>query len=65
VGHASDAAACLHGDRGLVLELLQLLHLPLQQAGVFSLPVEIGRLADSRLPADLSDRNTFITLRSE
>lgn len=45
----------------LVLELL-LLQLRRQHARVFFLPVEIGRLADPCLPADLRYRNALITL---
>lgn len=48
--------------RILVLELLQLLHLRRQHARVFFLPVEIGRLTNSRLPADLRHRHTFVAL---
>ncbi len=49
-------------SRVLVLELLQLLHLRRQHAGIFFLPIEVGRLADPRLAADLGNRHTFITL---
>ncbi len=47
----------------LVFELLQLLHhLRRQHAGILLLPIEVGRLADARLAADLGNRDTFITL---
>jgi len=46
----------------LLLELAQPLHLTRHQAGVFLIPIEIGRLADARLPADLLDRRAILTL---
>lgn len=46
----------------LVLELLQPLHLVRQQACVFFLPVEVGRLADPCLSTDLGNRRAFLPL---
>ena len=48
--------------RVLVLELLQPAHLGRQQAVVSLLPIEIGRLTDPCLPADLSHRHSVRTL---
>jgi hypothetical protein len=46
----------------LVLELLQRPHPRRRHAVKLLLPVKVGRLADPRLPADLSDRHPFRTL---
>jgi hypothetical protein len=46
----------------LLLELAQPLHLRWRQAGVLLAPIVIGRLADPRLAADLTDRCAFLSL---
>ena len=48
--------------RVLVLELLQPLHLGRKQPGILLLPVEVGRLADPGLAADLSNRRALVAL---
>ena len=49
-------------DRDGGFELLQPLHLGRQQTGILLLPVEIGRLADPRLAADLRNRPPVFAL---
>ena len=51
--------------RVLVLELLQPLHLGRQQTGTLLLPVEVGGLADPRLPAGLPNRRSIFALLNE
>lgn len=46
----------------LVLECLQAAHLIGQQAAIPLLPVELRRLTDPGLPADLGDRRAFLAL---
>src|SRR3546814_2085956 len=46
----------------LILQLAQPPHLRWQQPRVLLLPVEVGRLTDPRLAADLSDWRSFLTL---
>lgn len=49
-------------SRILVLDLLQPTHLVRQQPAIALLPVELGRLADPGLAADLRDRRASLAL---
>ncbi|TCS51615.1 hypothetical protein EDD52_14115 [Primorskyibacter sedentarius] len=46
----------------LVFQCLQPAHLVGQQAGILLLPIEVRRLADPSLPADLGDRRASLAL---